>query len=100
MTSAQRQHWAKAAERPINIRALCDDLPCNQMAFLQVDKELEWWVQKGKELNLWNQGDENRVVLDHPISPHIAPVPLVCSLTPCWAAPTCAALWHHFNPIV
>ena len=33
------------------------------MACLEVDKEREWWVQKGKELKLWNQGDDDRVVL-------------------------------------
>ena len=63
MTSAERQQWAKAAEWSINIRALCDDLQCNQMACLQVDKEGDWRVQKGKELNLWNLGNEDRVVL-------------------------------------
>ena len=33
------------------------------MAGLEVDKERDWWVQKGKELKLWNQGDDDRVVL-------------------------------------
>ena len=63
MTSAEREQWAKAAERTINIRALGDDLPCKQMACLEVEKERDWWVQKAKELNLWNQGDDDRVVL-------------------------------------
>ena len=63
MTSAERQQWAKAAEWSINIRALYDDLPCNQMACLQVEKEREWWVQNGKELNLLKPGDEDRLVV-------------------------------------
>ena len=52
MTTQEKQQWAKAAKSTINIRALCDDLPCNQMACLEVDKEREWWVQKGKALKL------------------------------------------------
>ena len=33
------------------------------MACLEVDKEREWLVKKGKELKLWNQGDDDRLVL-------------------------------------
>ena len=55
-------HWAKEAERSINIWALCDDLPCNRPASWQVDKEPAWSVQKGMELNLWNEGDEDQMV--------------------------------------
>ena len=63
MTSVQSEQRAKDAEGFINIRALCDNLTCKQMACLEVLAVREWWVQKGKEFNLWNHGDEDRVVI-------------------------------------
>ena len=48
MTTEEREQWAKAAEMSFNILALCDDQPCNQMAWLDVDAVREWWVQRGR----------------------------------------------------
>ena len=90
MTSVQGEQSAKDAERSINIRALCDDLPCNKIGLLGGRSSAGMLGQKGKELHLLKKGDEDPVVLGR-VQHYLATTPpevrCRCNNGWCWRRP-------------